>query len=341
MKSLCVFLSIFISMAYVLNASAYEVTDKQPAERTDYEKKQIKLWKKASGYMYKKLKADQKKANCVFSTSPLKHQELKTDKIMHRISIQEVTTNSAGRNKWVATGDLHVRCYTYPGAPLSKENFTIMIYIDGRQSMKFDIPRSSYRNGSVVFKLPEKEKRRLGSRVRDNQEIIFQLMQLTGRRSRTSTQLFLKTGWTSIGGNLILANSKFRFYGTDRLSSGTSAKDRFAEKAERKTREKPIRVKNATCETTISSIDPGMHKLNCPANCHRQRYTRVAGSGEYDAYSQVCVAAIHAGVLGRGTAGVVTINVNRLGSGKYTGSSKNGIKSKNSTESGKSYTFSK
>ncbi|MBU1220665.1 hypothetical protein KKF34_16400 [Myxococcota bacterium] len=319
--------------------SAYEVTDKPHDQQSDHQKEQIKKWRKVKGSLYKKLMKEQQKGNCVFSTSPLSHQEKRSDVIMDSIDIRDITTMEIGRNKWKAAKTLYIRCHFYPGRRVYKYDFNVRIDVDGRQASGMSVPRSKYKNGSIVFTLTPIAIKTLGNKALTGAEVMFNITQRDGGVAKNSVSNCLK-GWCEMKTGGWFAVGKFRFTGMDRNGITKSAKERFADKSSKR-RVRPVPVKQANCNTYISGYDAKIYKFVCPSNCRVTGATTLKGTDEYSKYTSVCLAAVHAGVLKKGQGGEVTIQVNRGRYRQYTGSKRNGLTSTSDGTNGESFTFVK
>ncbi len=103
----------------------------------------------------------------------------------------------------------------------------------------------------------------------------------------------------------------------------------------------PVFSQSTKLDATKSAVSLGGRSgerftFDCPAI--DQPTNRVYGTDTYTADSPICQAAIHAGVLRRGRAGAVTIEIGR-GAKEYLGSTQNGMTSASFGPYASSYTF--
>lgn len=103
----------------------------------------------------------------------------------------------------------------------------------------------------------------------------------------------------------------------------------------------PVFSQSTKLDATKSAVSLGGRSgerftFDCPAI--DQPKNRVYGTDTYTADSPICQAAIHAGVLKRGRAGAVTIEIGR-GAREYLGSTQNGVTSASFGPYASSYTF--
>ena len=96
------------------------------------------------------------------------------------------------------------------------------------------------------------------------------------------------------------------------------------------------KVTQATCTDSVKKLNiTEKATVNCPASCNLN--SSVWGSDQYTTDSSICVAAVHAGVIQADAGGKVTVAV-EAGKQSYSGSSKNGVTTKNWGPYGQSFT---